>query len=83
MVPLDSDFLFACPYLHLEDAGTLRFSDEEVQRVREYLLKGGFSGRMIRGALTPFSPGSVKLRASCRRTSIRSSTCRATTPSFA
>jgi Domain of unknown function (DUF4159) len=42
VVPLDSDFLFACPYLHLEDAGTLRFSDEEVQRVREYLLKGGF-----------------------------------------
>ena len=42
VVPLDSDYLFACPYLHLEDVGTLRFSDEEVERVREYLLKGGF-----------------------------------------
>jgi hypothetical protein len=42
VVPLDSDYLYACPYIHLEDVGTLRFSDEEVERVREYLLKGGF-----------------------------------------
>jgi hypothetical protein len=42
VVPLDSDYLFTCPYLHLEDVGTLRFSDAEVDRVREYLLKGGF-----------------------------------------
>jgi hypothetical protein len=42
VVPLESDYLFACPYIHLEDVGTLRFSDEEVTRVREYLLKGGF-----------------------------------------
>ena len=42
VVPFDSDYLFACPYLHIEDAGTLRFSEAEVERVREYLLKGGF-----------------------------------------
>ncbi len=42
VVPLTDDFLFSCPYLHLEDAGTLYFNDEEVVRVREYLLKGGF-----------------------------------------
>jgi hypothetical protein len=42
VVPLDSDYLYACPYLHLEDVGTLHFSDEEVIRVRDYLLKGGF-----------------------------------------
>ena len=42
VVPLESDYLFACPYIHLEDVGTLRFSDDEVTRVREYLLKGGF-----------------------------------------
>jgi hypothetical protein len=42
VVPLTHDFLFNCPYLHMEDAGTLRFSDAEVERIREYLLKGGF-----------------------------------------
>ena len=42
VVPLDSDFLHNCPYLHMEDAGTLRFTEEEVVRVRDYLLKGGF-----------------------------------------
>jgi hypothetical protein len=42
VVPLSHDYLFNCPYLHMEDVGTLRFSDFEVERVREYLLKGGF-----------------------------------------
>lgn len=42
VVPLDSDHLFACPFLLMSDAGTLRFSEAEVPRVREYLLKGGF-----------------------------------------
>ena len=28
--------------LHFEDAGTARFSDEEVAALRTYLLKGGF-----------------------------------------
>ena len=42
VVPLNSDYLYTCPYVHLEDVGTLRFSDEEVARVRDYLLKGGF-----------------------------------------
>jgi len=42
VVPLSHDYLFNCPYLHMEDVGTLRFSDVEVERVRAYLLKGGF-----------------------------------------
>lgn len=42
VVPLADDFLYNCPYIHLEDAGTLRFRDAEVDRVRDYLLKGGF-----------------------------------------
>ena len=42
VVPLSHDYLFNCPYLHMEDVGTLQFSDAEVERVREYLLKGGF-----------------------------------------
>jgi hypothetical protein len=42
VVPLTHDYLYNCPYLHMEDVGTLRFSDIEVERLRDYLLKGGF-----------------------------------------
>jgi hypothetical protein len=34
--------LFQCPFVIIEDAGTAGFTDEEVVRLREYLLKGGF-----------------------------------------
>jgi hypothetical protein len=34
--------LFKCPFLMLEDAGAAGFSDVEITRLREYLLKGGF-----------------------------------------
>jgi hypothetical protein len=36
------DNLYRCPYVHIEDAGTARFSGDDVARLREYLLKGGF-----------------------------------------
>jgi hypothetical protein len=36
------DALFQCPFILMEDAGTVRFSDVEAARLREYLLKGGF-----------------------------------------
>jgi hypothetical protein len=42
VLPLTDDLLFKCPYLHMEDVGTVRFTDAEVLRLREYLLKGGF-----------------------------------------
>jgi hypothetical protein len=42
VVRLTDDALFQCPFALMEDAGTARFSDPEVQRLREYLLKGGF-----------------------------------------
>jgi hypothetical protein len=38
----DDDELFGCPFVTIEDAGTAQLSDAEVQRLREYLLKGGF-----------------------------------------
>ena len=41
-IPLADEALFECPMLVLEDAGTARFSDLEVRRLRQYLLKGGF-----------------------------------------
>ena len=42
VVRLTDDALFQCPFTFMEDAGTIRLSDIEVERLREYLLKGGF-----------------------------------------
>jgi hypothetical protein len=42
VVRLTDDALFQCPFTLMEDAGTARFSDDEVRRLRQYLLKGGF-----------------------------------------
>jgi Domain of unknown function (DUF4159) len=39
--PMD-DSLFQCPWIQVSDAGTAGFTDEEVVRLRAYLLKGGF-----------------------------------------
>jgi hypothetical protein len=42
VVRLTDEALFQCPFLLMEDAGTAVFSEIEVARLREYLLKGGF-----------------------------------------
>ena len=42
VVRLTDPQLFECPFIMGTDVGTLAFSDEEVKRLREYLLKGGF-----------------------------------------
>ena len=34
--------LFGCPFVIMSDAGTVGFSEAEVVKMREYLLKGGF-----------------------------------------
>jgi hypothetical protein len=39
---LDDPLIFRCPVLFMEDVGTLRFSETEVEALRDYLLKGGF-----------------------------------------
>jgi hypothetical protein len=41
-VRLTDEALFQCPQLHMEDVGTVAFSDEEVDALRTYLRKGGF-----------------------------------------
>ena len=41
-IRLTSDELFQCPYLHMEDVGTLTFNEREVAALRAWLLKGGF-----------------------------------------
>jgi Domain of unknown function (DUF4159) len=42
VVRATDDAMFQCPFIEIEDAGTASFSDVEVARLREYLLKGGF-----------------------------------------
>jgi hypothetical protein len=42
VVRLTDPDLFQCPYLLMEDAGTMDLSDVEVLKLRAYLLKGGF-----------------------------------------
>ena len=42
VVTLDDPRIFNYPFLFMSDVGTLRLSDHEAARLREYLLKGGF-----------------------------------------
>jgi hypothetical protein len=42
VVRLTDNELFQCPFIEMEDVGTISLSDEEARRLREYLLKGGF-----------------------------------------
>src|ERR1041385_4455595 len=41
-VTLMDDRLWDFPFIHVTGHGTIKFSDEEVRRLREYLLRGGF-----------------------------------------
>ena len=41
-VRLTDDQLWDYPYLHLTGHGTIRFSDAEAERLREYIRRGGF-----------------------------------------
>jgi len=42
VMPMTEPLLYQCPMIFMEDFGTARFTEEEVERLREYLLKGGF-----------------------------------------
>ena len=42
VVRLTDDELFQCPFVLMSEVGALLFADEEIVKVREYLLKGGF-----------------------------------------
>jgi hypothetical protein len=42
VVRLTDDALYNCPFTVASDVGTLGFSDAELERLRIYLLKGGF-----------------------------------------
>jgi hypothetical protein len=42
VIRLTDDQLFNCPFLVASDAGTIGFTEQQAQRLRTYLLKGGF-----------------------------------------
>lgn len=42
VVRLTDDALFQCPFVFMQDGGTARFTLAEAERLRDYLLKGGF-----------------------------------------
>jgi hypothetical protein len=42
VMPMTEPLLYHCPMIFMEDFGTARFAEDEVERLREYLLKGGF-----------------------------------------
>ncbi|MBM3779701.1 MAG: DUF4159 domain-containing protein [Acidimicrobiia bacterium] len=42
VVSLDDDALFQCPFVMASDVGTMGLSAPQVERLRTYLLKGGF-----------------------------------------
>ena len=42
VVRLTDPALFDCPFLMASDVGTVGFTEDEIPRLREYLLKGGF-----------------------------------------
>lgn len=42
VVRLTDPLLYQCPFIVVEDAGTAQLDEDEVHRLREYLLKGGF-----------------------------------------
>ena len=41
-VRLTDEALFQCPYLHMEDVGTIEFSSDEITALRSWFDKGGF-----------------------------------------
>jgi hypothetical protein len=42
LMRLTDDLLFQCPFIMMTEVGAASFSPEEADRLREYLLKGGF-----------------------------------------
>lgn len=42
VVRLTDEALFKCPFILMEDAGTVRFNEAEVKNLQDYFMKGGF-----------------------------------------
>jgi hypothetical protein len=42
LLRLTDDLIFQCPFIMMTEVGAVSFSPQEAERLREYLLKGGF-----------------------------------------
>ncbi len=42
IVELTDDEIFQCPFVFMSDVGTMAMNSEEAERLRDYLLRGGF-----------------------------------------
>jgi hypothetical protein len=42
LITLTDDILFQCPFIMMTEVGSAFLDDQEAERLREYLLKGGF-----------------------------------------
>jgi hypothetical protein len=42
VIRLDNETLFQCPFIMMPEVGSTYFEPEDAQRLREYLMKGGF-----------------------------------------
>jgi hypothetical protein len=42
LLQLTDDLIFQCPFIMMTEVGSTYFNPQEVERLREYLLKGGF-----------------------------------------
>jgi hypothetical protein len=42
VIRMTDDTLFQCPFAMMTEVGSIYFQDDEIERLREYLLKGGF-----------------------------------------
>ncbi len=65
IVRLTDDALFQCPFIMMQEVGSLFFSDEDVAQLRTYLLKGGFLWVDDFWGSYAWASGSAKSRKCC------------------
>ena len=81
VINLTDPLLFHCPFLYMEDVGTARFSDEEVEQPPRLPAEGRLPrGRRLLGHQGVGPVGGGNRPRAAGRASIRSSTSRRTTP---
>ena len=79
VVRLTDPALFNCPFTMASDVGTIGLTPEEREHLRHYLLKGGFLWVDDFWGTAAWEHWTRRSAGCCRRRSIRSKTCRATT----
>ena len=75
VVRLTDEALFQCPFVMMTEVGATFLGDDEVERLREYLLKGGFLWADDFWGTREWLAGSVRSARCSRRPNTRSSNC--------